>query len=571
MDCERGGGGGGGRGRGRGRGGGGGGRSGGGYGRHGDGRGGGGYGGGGGGGGYGYDEGGGYGGGRGYHGPRGGGGGGYGAGAGGRGGRGPGAGGGQAYGPGGGRGGSAWAPAPAPSSGRGRGGGGGAEHAPVARAPAQAPAVRGMVRTRRRRVRRDPLLSILSGLPPVLVNAMPDFQKEKEKLFHVTKHDERIGPSQLARVEPSVSSLVAMSSAGTRVPMQRPDRGGSSFQAKVKLLVNHFIVNYRQASTIFHYDIDIKLDQASPKASGKELSKAEFLSVKDELFKDTDFRRLSSCVAYDGGRNLFTSAELLEDNSLDIGQGAVALKGAQQTLKHTQQGLILCVDYSVMPFYKAGPVMDLVEKIVGRLDYRTTLNKRQVENLEYELKGRRVTVIHRRTNQEYTVQGLTPLPASQLTFVDAETGQTKRLVDYFAQKHGKVIEYQMLPCLDLSKSKDKPNHVPIELCTLLEGQRYPKANLDKNSDRTLKSEALIPAFKRRKEILDLVNARDGPCRRQPRLGPVRFVFGGARFLAAGLGLALGKGTALLGTGEVEVGAHDVGDTGGRVTTLGGLQ
>jgi len=59
-------------------------------------------------------------------------------------------------------------------------------------------------------------------------------------------------------------------------------------------------------------------------------------------------------------------------------------------------------------------------------------------------------------------------------------------------------------------------------------------------------------------------------RRQPRLGPVRFVFGGARFLAAGLGLALGKGTAFLGTGEVEVGAHDVGDTRGRVTTLGGL-
>ena len=356
--------------------------------------------------------------------------------------------------------------------------------------------------------------------------------------------------------------------------MPRPDRGGSSFQAKVKLLVNHFIVNYRQASTIFHYDIDIKLDQASPKASGKELSKAEFLSVKDELFKDTDFRRLSSCVAYDGGRNLFTSAELPEglfrvrvrsktyivsvdlkkqmplsqlselpvprevlqgldvivreasrwrkiivgkgfyspDNSLDIGQNAVALKGAQQTLKHTQQGLILCVDYSVMPFYKAGPVMDLVEKIVGRLDYRTTLNKRQVENLDYELKGRRVTVIHRRTNQKYTVQGLTPLPTSQLTFVDAETGQTKRLVDYYAQKHGKVIEYQMLPCLDLSKSKDKPNHVPIELCTLLEGQRYPKANLDKNSDRTLKSEALIPAFRRKKEILDLVNSRDGPCR-----------------------------------------------------------
>ncbi|CAN6250134.1 unnamed protein product [Urochloa humidicola] len=538
MDYERGGGG--GRGRGRGRGGGGG--------RQGGGRGGGGYGGGGGGGGYGHDEGGGYGGGRGggggYHGPRGGGaGGGGGYGGGGRGGRGPGAGGGQAYGPGGGRGGgSAWAPPPGAGRGRGGGGGGGPEYVPVSRAPAQAPAPMGIA---------------------------PKAKDAPSSSGSV----ERIDSSDLARVKPSVSSLVATSSAGTRVPMQRPDHGGSLSQARVKLLVNHFIVNYRKATTIFHYDIDIKLDQASPKASGKELSKAEFLSVKDELFKDTDFRRLSTCVAYDGGRNLFTSAELPEglfrvtvrsktyivsvdlkkqlpltqlselpvprevlqgldvivreasrwrkiivgkgfysqNGSIDIGQGAVALKGAQQTLKHTQQGLILCVDYSVMPFYKAGPVMDLVEKIVGRLDYRTTLNKRQLENLEYELKGRRVTVIHRRTNQKYTVQGLTPLPANQLTFVDAETGQTKRLLDYYAQKHGKVIDYQMLPCLDLSKSKDKANYVPIELCTLLEGQRYPKTNLDKNSDRTLKSAGLIPAFKRRNEIMDLVNARDGPC------------------------------------------------------------
>jgi eukaryotic translation initiation factor 2C len=378
----------------------------------------------------------------------------------------------------------------------------------------------------------------------------------------------------MARVEPIGSTLAATSSVNTRVPMQRPDSGGSLSQATVKLLVNHFIVSYRKVTTIFHYDINIKLDEASSNASGKELSKAEFLSVKDELFRESSLRRLSSCVAYDGGRNLYTSAELpaglfrvrvrsktyivsvdlkkqlplsqLSDlpvprevlqgldvvvreasrwnkiilgrgfyspsSSIDIGQGAVAMKGTQQSLKSTQQGLILCVDYSVMPFYKAGPVMDLVQKLVRYLDYRTTLNKRQMENLVDELKGRRVTVIHRRTNQKYTVQGLTPLPANQMTFVDAESGQTRSLVDYYAQKHGKVIEYQMLPCLDLSKSKDKPNHVPIELCTLLEGQRFPKANLNQNSEKILKGRALIPASKRMEEIQNLVNASDGPCR-----------------------------------------------------------
>jgi eukaryotic translation initiation factor 2C len=385
---------------------------------------------------------------------------------------------------------------------------------------------------------------------------------------------ERIASSEVARVEPLAQPPVVMSRAGTRTPMQRPDGGGLLYRAKVKLLVNHFIVSYREASTIFHYDINIKLDQASPKASGKLLSKAEFLSAKDELFKDSRFRQLSSFVAYDGGRNLFTSAELevgffhvkvrsrtyivlvelkkqlllsqlselpvprevlqgldvivreasrwrkvivgkgfySPGSSQNIGSGIVAMKGTQQSLKHTQQGLVLCVDYSVLPFYEAGPVLDVVKKFVKNLDYRTTLAKWQHNTLENELKGRRVTVTHRRTNQRYTVQGLTAKHTNQITFVDAESGQTKRLLDYFYQHHGKEIAYQMLPCLDLSRSKDKQNYVPIEFCTLLEGQRYPKANLDKDSDRTLKNMALIPALKRKEEILNMVKAPDGPCR-----------------------------------------------------------
>uniref|UniRef100_J3M1E5 Protein argonaute 2 n=2 Tax=Oryza brachyantha TaxID=4533 RepID=J3M1E5_ORYBR len=356
--------------------------------------------------------------------------------------------------------------------------------------------------------------------------------------------------------------------------MRRPDGGGSVSKAKVKLLVNHFIVNYRQASTIFHYDIDIKLDKSSPKASDMELSKADFLTVKDELFRDESFRRLSSTVAYDGKRNLFTCAELpdgffrvkvrsrtyivsvefkkqlplsqiselpvprevlqgldvivreasrwrkiiigqgfySQSRRVNLGDDVVALKGTQQTLKCTQKGLILCVDYSVMPFRKAGPVLDLVQNIATYIDHRTALDIQQLEKLKNKITGQRVTVNHRRTKQKYIVHGLTDKPASQITFVDSESGQTKRLIDYYSQQYDKVIKYPMLPCLDLSKSKDKQNYVPIELCELLEGQRYPKESLHRDFDKKLKQMALIPAPKRKQEILDLVNAEDGPCR-----------------------------------------------------------
>jgi hypothetical protein len=49
----------------------------------------------------------------------------------------------------------------------------------------------------------------------------------------------------------------------------------------------------------------------------------------------------------------------------------------------------------------------------------------------------------------------------------------------------------------------------------------------------------------------------------PCIGPIHFFLDGVCFLDAGLGLALGSGTTLLGTGEVEVGAHDVDETGGE--------
>uniref|UniRef100_A0A0D9W9G0 Piwi domain-containing protein n=1 Tax=Leersia perrieri TaxID=77586 RepID=A0A0D9W9G0_9ORYZ len=344
---------------------------------------------------------------------------------------------------------------------------------------------------------------------------------------------ERINSSEVVRVQ-QPAPPVAVSPSSTRVPMRRPDGGGSVSKGNVKLLVNHFIVNYREASTIFHYDIDIKLDKDSPKASSKELSNADFLSVKDELFKDESFRRLSSAVAYDGKRNLFTCAKIPDDlfrvkvrsrtyivsvefkkqlplsqlselpvprevlqgldvivreasrqgkiiigqgfysqsRSVAIGRDVIALKGTQQTLKCTQKGLILCVDYSVMPFRKAGPVLRYI-------DYRTTLNKHQSENLKNELKGQRVTVNHRRTKQKYIVKGLTDKPASQITFVDSESGQTKRLIDYYSQQYGKVIEYP---------------------------------SLDRNSDKELKGMALIRASRRKQEILEMVNADDGPCR-----------------------------------------------------------
>ncbi|XP_043687931.1 protein argonaute 2-like [Telopea speciosissima] len=194
----------------------------------------------------------------------------------------------------------------------------------------------------------------------------------------------------------------------------------------------------------------------------------------------------------------------------DLGCGVVACRGFQQSLKLTSQGLALCVDYSVLPFRKPVPVLEfLQQRVAGFCTDRIDNNLRH--SAKKELKGLRVTVTHRKTNQKFTIMGLTGPTGNDLTFsLEDRDGinppQEVRLVDYFRNKYNKEIKFKNLPCLDLGKS----GNVPMELCVLVEGQRYPKDQLGKNPATKLKDISLPKPWERMDVIYDLVQAKDGP-------------------------------------------------------------
>ncbi|KAJ4975442.1 hypothetical protein NE237_000548 [Protea cynaroides] len=195
----------------------------------------------------------------------------------------------------------------------------------------------------------------------------------------------------------------------------------------------------------------------------------------------------------------------------DLGCGVVACKGFQQSLKLTSQGLVSCVDYSVLPFLKPVPVLQFLQERLpgfnsGRIDYR---------KVEKELKGLKVTVTHRETEQKFTIKGLTGTPESLTFTLEDRDGinppQMVRVVDYFRNKYSKEINFKNLPCLDLGKS-GKSNAVPMEFCVLVEGQRYPKDHLDKYSSKKLKDMSLPKPWERKNFIYQAVQASDGPLR-----------------------------------------------------------
>ncbi|KAM3284507.1 protein argonaute 2 [Capsicum chacoense] len=198
----------------------------------------------------------------------------------------------------------------------------------------------------------------------------------------------------------------------------------------------------------------------------------------------------------------------------DFGFGVAAYKGFQQSLKPTSGGLALCLDYSVLALRKPMPVLDFLRDYIGEFSENNNFgNKWQAAS--DALVGLKVKVIHRRASQKFLIKELTKRKTRDLTFplVDPEGKDPPRevfLVDYFRDKYQREIRYKDLPSVELGKG-DKKNQVPLELCVLVEGQRYPKEHLDKNTALFLKNISLARPLERRETICEMVRAEDGPC------------------------------------------------------------
>ncbi|XP_043691980.1 protein argonaute 7-like isoform X2 [Telopea speciosissima] len=201
------------------------------------------------------------------------------------------------------------------------------------------------------------------------------------------------------------------------------------------------------------------------------------------------------------GRSLYSSSM---GGTKDIGGGAVGLRGFFQSLRPTQQGLALNVDFSVTAFHESIGIIQYLQK---RLESLKDLSQRKTRGLvgeekkevEKALKNIRVFVCHRETDQRYRVHSLTNEATENLWFKDRD-GKDLRLVDYFKDYYNFDIQFRNLPCLQISKSK--PCYLPMELCVVCEGQKYLGKLSDDQTAKILKMGCQRP--RERKAIIDRV-------------------------------------------------------------------
>ncbi|CAM8927174.1 unnamed protein product [Rhodiola kirilowii] len=196
-----------------------------------------------------------------------------------------------------------------------------------------------------------------------------------------------------------------------------------------------------------------------------------------------------------------------------IDYGIIASTGFQHSLKPTSQGLALCLDYSVAPFWKAMGVLEFLQEYLGNFkisDFKS--RRREVERV---LIGMKVQVTHRKTSQKFIIRELTVKDTRHLSFrfKDPAGSSPERdvlLTDYFMKTYEHRIQYLDVPCLELGR-KDKPNHVPMECCKIVPGQRFPKERLGIHAANKLKDKSVVSPSVRMNTINSMLHWENGPC------------------------------------------------------------
>ncbi|AES96874.1 putative post-transcriptional gene silencing PAZ-Argonaute family protein [Medicago truncatula] len=220
----------------------------------------------------------------------------------------------------------------------------------------------------------------------------------------------------------------------------------------------------------------------------------DYLHALDVVLRESPTEK---CIPV--GRSFYSSSM---GRSKDIGGGAVGLRGFFQSLRPTQQGLALNVDFSVTAFHESIGVIPYLQK---RLEFLRDLSQRQTTQLTCEerkevektLKNIRVFVCHRETVQRYRVYGLTEEATENLWFPDRD-GKNLRLMSYFKDHYNYDIQFRKWPCLQISRSK--PCYLPMELCVICEGQKFLGKLSDDQTAKILKMGCQRPG--ERKAIIE---------------------------------------------------------------------
>ncbi|MCO5585885.1 hypothetical protein L7F22_039819 [Adiantum nelumboides] len=353
------------------------------------------------------------------------------------------------------------------------------------------------------------------------------------------------------------------------VPPSRPPAGKAGAKALVK--ANHFLVKFEPKMSIYHYDVDI-VPKLSSKAVARclkdELLRMYGADFQDKLlvydgrknlycagplpFVSREFKEVFSkennktykmtirrvnimdmtdILEFLSGRKATAPNQHLQalDVALreasmslyvpigrsfftkDLGHatldgGLTAWNGFFQSLRLIAQGLAVNVDMVTTAFYESIPVIDYLCSKVPHFNPQNRLNVTDWAMMKKDLEKLKIEVIHRQTCRKYRISGLSPGPTRGLKF-STDSGAEMTIVEYFKNYYNLQLKYLELPCLQVQAKKT--TYLPMEVCKIVEGQRY-MGKLLENQTKALRRLACVRPSERENKIRTIMSMPTGP-------------------------------------------------------------
>ncbi|KAF9194167.1 hypothetical protein BGZ50_006646 [Haplosporangium sp. Z 11] len=160
-----------------------------------------------------------------------------------------------------------------------------------------------------------------------------------------------------------------------------------------------------------------------------------------------------------------------------------AWRGYYQSVRPALGKMLINVDVSATAFFQSGSLLEMIVKILGFRnpdDLRHPITPQNWQKIEKIIKGLRFTVMHReRVKRTFKIFKLTSTTAKDTKFKittnkaegDVQTDEMETdIVTYFKEAYNMNLKYPMLPCVCASKTI----MLPLEVCSIVEGQRYVK-------------------------------------------------------------------------------------------------
>ncbi|BAF12824.2 Os03g0682200 [Oryza sativa Japonica Group] len=272
-------------------------------------------------------------------------------------------------------------------------------------------------------------------------------------------------PSQVAAPAPAPppATLPPSSSKAVTFPA-RPDVGTIGRRCRVR--ANHFLVQVADKD-IYHYDVVI-----TPESTYRERNRS-IINKLVALHKQFLDGRLP---VYDGRKSIYTAGPLPFKTKDFVVKHINPLRGNQReeeykvTIKQASKTDL----YSLKQFL-VGRQRELPQDTIQALDIALRECPTSVciyLKLKKALKGVQIVATHwKEKSIRYKITGIPSAPMNELMF-DLD-GNRISVVQYFKKQYNYSLKHVNWPCLQAG-SDSRPKYLPMEVCSILEGQRYSK-------------------------------------------------------------------------------------------------